>query len=173
MPGSVLWLLKPTAAAVAHLRAEAKARGVAPDRVVFAEHLPSTEHPGRLQLADLALDTSPYGSHTTGSDALWAGVPMVTKLGETFVSRVGASLLHAVGLPELVAETWENYQALALSLARDPSKLLGLRERLSAQRLTAPLFNTPVFARDLEGLYRAIWATTGGSQVVCAASPGA
>lgn len=171
VPGSVLWLLRPAAAAVANLRAEAGKRGVEAERLIFAEHLPVSEHLGRLQLADLALDTFPYGSHTTGSDALWVGVPMVTMLGETFASRVGASLLHAAGLPELVAESWEAYEALAQGLAMDPPRLAALREQLGAQRLTAPLFDTLAFARDLERLYEAIWTAPHGAQVVIAASP--
>jgi predicted O-linked N-acetylglucosamine transferase (SPINDLY family) len=100
--GSVLWLLTPPAATIANLQREATARGIEPARLIFAERRAPTEHLARLQLADLALDTAPYGSHTTGSDALWAGVPLLTMLGETFASRVAASLLHAVGLPELI-----------------------------------------------------------------------
>jgi protein O-GlcNAc transferase len=159
VPGSVLWLLQPKApVAVDNLRREAAARGIDPARLVFAANRPQAEHLGRLRLADLALDTFPVTSHTTGSDALWAGVPLVTKLGPAFVSRVAASLLHGVGLPELVAADDADYVAKALDLARHPEKLAELRARLDRQRLTAPLFDTLRFTRDLERLYRAIWA---------------
>lgn len=159
VPGSVLWLLQPKApVAVEHLRREAAARGIDPARLVFAENLPLAEHLGRLRLADLALDTFPVTSHTTGSDALWAGVPLITKLGPAFVSRVAASLLHGVGLAELVADDDAGYFALALDLARHPEKLAALRARLDTQRLSAPLFDTERFTRDLERLYSAIQA---------------
>ena len=115
------------------------------------------EHLGRLQLADLALDTYPYTSHSTGCDVLWAGVPMVTRIGETFASRVGASLLYAVGLPELIVADWAAYFALAKSLALNPAMLAAQRDRLAASRLTAALFDTAQFTRDLEALYRMIW----------------
>jgi protein O-GlcNAc transferase len=157
-PDSVLWLLVPDSAAQANLRREAEARGIRADRLVFAPHLPPVAHLGRLQLADLALDTFPYGSHTTGSDALWAGVPLITRTGKTFASRVAASLLHAVGLPELATGSREAYVALALGLAREPESLAELRSRLGARRLDAPLFDTARFTRDLERLYLAIWA---------------
>lgn len=157
VPGSVLWLLQPTAEAAANLKREASARGVVPERLVFAPKRALTEHLGRLQLADLALDTFPYGSHTTGSDALWAGVPLVTRIGDTFASRVAASLLHAAWLPELVTDSWDDYFDLALGLAQEPERLAAIRARLDRQRLSAPLFDTVRFARDLEALYRRIW----------------
>jgi len=155
---SVLWLLKPPLdEAVENLRRFVAARGIDSARLVFADRLPQTEHLARLQLADLALDTFPCGSHTTGSDALWAGVPMVTRPGMLFAGRVGASLVRAVGLEELVAEDDEAYFQLALSLARDPVRLAGMRARLIAQRLSCPLFDTRKFTRDLERLYSAMW----------------
>ena len=158
VPQSILWLPWSSDAAVDNLRREAMARGVDPERLFFARLVKSVdEHLGRLQLADLALDTYPYTSHTTGCDALWAGVPMVTRIGETFASRVGASLLHAVGLPELIVEDWAAYFALAKSLALNPGILEAHRGRLAASRLTAALFDTARFTRDLEELYRMIW----------------
>lgn len=158
VPNSVLWLLESTATAKVNLEREAQMRGVAATRLIFA---PYNANPGshlqRLQCADLALDTYPYGSHTTGSDALWAGVPMLTRLGETFASRVAGSLLNAVGLPELVTQTWEQYFDLARALALDRGRLAGVREKLARQRLVAPLFDTVRFTRDLERLYDRMW----------------
>lgn len=158
VPGSVLWLLQSSPAASDNLRREAQAHGVAGDRLVFARVLSPERHLGRLQLADLALDTFPYNSHTTGSDALWAGVPLVTRMGDTFASRVAASMLHAVGLSELVTRDWEAYFALAKALANDPSRLVALRRKLLENRMNAPLFDTSGFTRDLERLYDRIWA---------------
>jgi predicted O-linked N-acetylglucosamine transferase (SPINDLY family) len=158
VPRSVLWLQEPGADAVANLRGEAAARGVDPGRLIFAPRVKSpSAYLGRLQLADLALDTYPYTSHSTGSDLLWAGVPLVTTIGETFATRVAASLLHAVGLPELVAGSHEAYFAIARQLALDPDSLEALRARLARLRSTAPLFDTARFTRDLERLYREIW----------------
>lgn len=158
VPQSILWLSWSGEAAAANLRKETLARGVDPERLLFARRVKTAgEHLGRLQLADLALDTYPYTSHSTGCDVLWAGVPMVTRIGETFASRVGASLLHAVGLPELIVEDWAAYLALAKSLALNPSMLEAHRGRLAASRLTAALFDTARFTRDLEELYRTIW----------------
>ena len=158
VPDSVLWLLQPALPrAMENLQREAAARGVAPTRLVFAKHETPAAHLGRLQLADLALDTYPYGSHTTGSDALWVGVPLLTRIGETFASRVGASLLSAVDLPELIVTDWAQYTALAQTLATDPARLSALRQKLATQRLTAALFDTETFSRDLERLYERIW----------------
>ena len=150
---SVLWLLKDNPTAEASLRREAVARGVDAARLVFAERWPSDEHLARHRQADLFLDTLPYNAHTTGSDALWAGLPVLTCAGSTFPGRVGASLLSAVGLPELIAPTPDEYEKLAVALARDPERLGQLRERLVQSRMTAPLFDTARFARDIESLY--------------------
>lgn len=158
VPGSVLWLLAPGATAQANLQREAAARGVGAERLVFAPSLGQEEHLGRLQAADLALDTFPVTSHTTASDALWAGVPLVTQIGGSFVSRVAASLLHAVGLPELVTASGEAYFALARDIALDPARLAALRQTLIAGKSSAPLFDTPRFTRNLERGYAAIWA---------------
>ena len=154
--GSVLWLLESNAAAMRNLRREAAARGIVPDRLVFAPRVPLAAHLARHRHADLVLDTIPYNAHTTASDALWAGVPIVTCLGETFAGRVGASLLGAVGLSELVTPDLAAYEALALALARDPSRLAAVRATLAANRTSAPLFDARRFARDLEALYLAM-----------------
>ena len=157
VPRSVLWLLEPSATAVRNLRTEAAARGIDAGRLVFAPLVPAAEHLARLQLADLALDTFPYTSHTTGSDALWAGVPLVTRIGSTFASRVAASLLHAVGMEELVTTSDEASLSLSRELALDRDRLTGLRRRLHARRSDFPLFDTRRFTADLERLYRSIW----------------
>jgi protein O-GlcNAc transferase len=115
--------------------------------------MPVQEHLARQRAADLFLDTLPYNAHTTASDALWAGVPVLTRTGESFASRVAASLLRAVGLPELVATSAEGFEALAVELAGDPSRLAELRTRLARNRLTTPLFDTAALARHLERVY--------------------
>lgn len=158
VPGSWLWVLDPWPDATANLRREAEARGVASERIVIAPRLPMPAHLGRLQLADLALDTFPYTSHTTGSDALWVGLPLVTRIGETFASRVAASLLNAAGLPELVTSSPDAYFDLAFGLATNPSRLRKLRARLVADRMNCPLFDSERFARDLERVYDRMWA---------------
>ncbi|MBF0179229.1 MAG: tetratricopeptide repeat protein [Magnetococcales bacterium] len=158
LPGSLLWLRASSAVAEARLRQEALRRGISTARLVFARKTPTLEeHLSRLTLADLALDTLPYNSHATGMDALWSGVPLVTRLGESFAGRLGASMLHAVGLPELIADDWEGYYALALDLARDPERLRETRRRLSVNRHTFPLFDPPRFVRNLERLYQCMW----------------
>jgi len=159
VPGSVLWLLEGNPWASANLRREAQARGVAPGRLLFAPVLAQERHLARIGAADLFLDCLPYNAHTTASDALWVGLPVLTCAGDTFAARVGASLLQAVGLPELVTRTLADYERLALRLAREPGTLIGLRERLRSNRATAPLFDTPAFARHLEAAYQRIWAT--------------
>jgi predicted O-linked N-acetylglucosamine transferase (SPINDLY family) len=157
VPGSLLWLLRDRRAE-GNLRNEAYRRGIAPDRLVFADHRPQVEHLGRLSLADLVLDTSPYNAHTTASDALWAGVPLVTLPGSTFPSRVAGSILHAAGLPELITGDPEGYFDLALALATEPGRLAGLKARMAANRLSTPLFDVASYTRDLEVLYQAMWA---------------
>jgi predicted O-linked N-acetylglucosamine transferase (SPINDLY family) len=153
----VLWLLEEKRAVKENLRKEAIRKGVSPERLVFAPVRPLAEHLARYALADLALDTFPYTSHTTGSDALWAGCPLVTVMGETFASRVAASLLLNVGLGQLIASSFAEYEALALGLARDRARLEALRRQLRAQRDTAPLFDSPRFTRNLEVAYRRMW----------------
>jgi len=155
--GSVLWLLPATALAEKNLRKEAAARSIDPTRLVSAGALKLEEHLARYRLADLFLDTLPYNAHTTASDALWAGLPLVTCYGESFPGRVAASLLHAVGLPELVTHSMEDYEALALRLATDPALLREFRERLKRNRLVYPLFDSDRFRRHLETAYTRMW----------------
>jgi protein O-GlcNAc transferase len=152
--GSVLWLIEGNRAAVGNLRREAEARGVASERILFAPRIKIEYHLARHRLADLFLDTLPHNAHTTASDSLWAGVPVLTCLGDTFAGRVGASLLTAIGLPELVTRSLEDYEALALKLARDPSTLRSLRDNLGRNRQTHPLFDTVRLARSIERAYR-------------------
>ncbi len=153
IPGSVLWLLEGNRFVPANLYREAKIRGVAAERLLFAPRKPQPEHLARHRLADLFLDTFPVNAHTTASNALWAGCPLLTLAGETFASRVAGSLLRAVGLPELVTTTLADYQALALQLARNAGLLAQLRARLEANRKGSPLFDGGQFARNLEKAY--------------------
>jgi predicted O-linked N-acetylglucosamine transferase (SPINDLY family) len=157
VPGSVLWLIETTPGSAENLRREAQERGVPPGRLVFAERTPKPEHLARLGLADLFLDTWPCNAHTTASDALWAGVPLLTFPGEVFASRVAASLLTAVGLPELIAADLGTYEEMAVRLAERPGELAALRRRLSANRLRLPLFDTGRFVRHLERAYLEMW----------------
>jgi len=157
VPGSVLWLLEVPVPAMVALRREAAARGVAPERLVFAPRWPLDAHLARHRHAGLFLDTLPVNAHTTASDALWAGVPVVTCAGSTMVGRVGASLLHAVGLPELVTAGLDGYEALAFELATNTAALARLRRQLAAARDHAPLFDTPRYVRHLEAACRMIW----------------
>lgn len=155
--GSVLWLVGRDAAADDRLRNEAWRRGIDPERLIFAKGLPYDQHLARFQLADLFLDTVPYNGGATASDALWCGVPLVTCTGEAFASRMAASLLTTVGLPELVADTLDQYEALALALARDTARLIALKDHLRAGRSSFPLFDTARFTRDLEAAYQHMW----------------
>jgi predicted O-linked N-acetylglucosamine transferase (SPINDLY family) len=152
--GSVLWLYRESPDSEANLRRAAAAAGVDPARLVFGQRRAKPLHLARLALADLCLDTLTYGGHTTTVDALWAGVPVVTRLGDAFASRVGASLLAAIDLPELIAQDLAGYEALALRLALNPAELAALRARLATNRRTAPLFDTRRFARGLEEAFR-------------------
>ncbi|MEJ0069501.1 MAG: hypothetical protein WDO24_13100 [Pseudomonadota bacterium] len=156
VPGSVLWLLAFAPAASAALRQAAVARGVDPSRLIFAPSVRLTEHLARQSLADLCLDTLPYGGHTTAADALWSGVPLVVCRGASFPGRVGASLLTALGLPELITETLDDYAALALALARDPDRLAALRRRLRDNRDRQPLYDGARLTRDVERAYAAM-----------------
>ncbi len=157
VPGSVLWLLQDNELAARNLRAEAAQRGVAPERLVFAPRAPLDAHLARHRLADLFLDTLPYNAHTTASDALWAGLPVLTCKGEAFASRVAASLLHATGLPELVTHSHAEYEAKALQMASSPSMLAAIRKQLADNCHTAPLFDTPRMVRHLESAYTTMW----------------
>jgi predicted O-linked N-acetylglucosamine transferase (SPINDLY family) len=148
--GSVLWLLEDNATAVENFRRSAETRGVDAQRLIFASRVGAAEHLARQRLANLFLDTLPYGAHTTASDALWAGLPVLTCLGSTFAGRVGASLLEALSMPELITRSLEEYENLALKLARDPVELRAIGTKLAANRGGAALFDTLRFARHLE-----------------------
>jgi predicted O-linked N-acetylglucosamine transferase (SPINDLY family) len=154
---SVLWLLQDNVTVVRNLSREAVARGVAPERLVFAVRCPPADHLARQRLADLFLDTLPYNAHTTCSDALWAGLPVLTVPGGCFAGRVAASLLSALGVPELIARSLEDYEALALKLARDRGALTAIREKVARHRDTHPLFDTVRFTRNLEAAYVTMW----------------
>ena len=156
VPGSALWLFEDNAGAARRLKEQAQRRGVDPARLVFAPRLPLDEHLARHRLADLFLDTLPCNAHTTTSDALWAGLPVLTQLGNAFAGRVAASLLRAVGLPELVTTTPAEYEARAIELAKDANQLQALRQRLQANRASSPLFNATLFARHIEAAYLAM-----------------
>lgn len=155
--GSVLWLLEDNVAASRNLRGEAVRRGVAPDRLVFAPRLNLDEHLARHRLADLFLDTLPYNAHTTASDALWAGLPVLTCTGSAFAGRVAGSLLMAAGLPELITESLEEYETLALRLATTPAMLTANRASLTLGRNDCPLFDTGRFRRHIEAAYLEMW----------------
>ena len=151
--GSVLWLLKSNKWAGQNLKRQAEDRGVNAERIIFAERLPQSEHLARQRLADLFLDTFNYNAHTTTSDALWAGLPVITKMGQGFAARVAGSLLNAVGLPELITQNEEDYEVLILELATNPKKLAKIKDTLATNRLTQPLFNTELYTRHLENGY--------------------
>jgi protein O-GlcNAc transferase len=153
----VLWLQHINETAERHLRQEAEARGVKPERLIFTEKLPKEEHLGRLRLANLALDTRIVSGAATTSDALWAGVPVITLEGSNFASRMSSSILTAIGLPELIAQSLEEYEALAVRLARSPGELQMICQRLAKNRLTEPLFDTPQFTKNLEKAYKEMW----------------
>lgn len=155
--GSVLWLLEDNPEASANLRQEAARRGISPDRIIFATRLPLDEHLARHRIADLFLDTFPCNAHTTASDALWAGLPVLTRSGESFASRVAASLLQAIGLPELITTTAAEYESLAVELARDTSRYRAIRLRLDCNRLAGPLFDVAAYSRHLEAGYVAMY----------------
>ena len=157
VPGAVLWLIEDNAGARRNLQAAAAARGVEPSRLVFAPKVKQEDHLARQRLADLFLDTLPCNAHTTASDALWAGLPVLTCLGETFAARVAASVLTSVGLPELITQNLADYEALALKLARQPEQLISLKNKLQENRLTHPLFDTARLCRHLETAYRRMW----------------
>jgi predicted O-linked N-acetylglucosamine transferase (SPINDLY family) len=158
LPGSVLWLMSRNERSQANLRAAAAAEGIDPARLVFATRVPHVEdHLARYRVADLFLDTFPYNAHTTAADALMAGLPVLTRRGRSFPSRVAAGLVTVAGVPELATESPQAYERLALELARDPQRLAALRERLRTARTASPLFDTAGFTRDLEAAYVAMW----------------
>jgi predicted O-linked N-acetylglucosamine transferase (SPINDLY family) len=154
--GSVLWLFDSSELAKSNLISEAKKMKIDPKRLIFAPRISHSEHMARQRLADIFIDTYPYNAHTTASEALWVGVPVVTLAGETFASRVGASLLTAVGLSELIANDLIEYENLIISLAKNPQKIKEIRDTLNSKRLTLPLFNIKDYAKDLESAYMAM-----------------
>jgi len=156
VPDSVLWIVADSDATRANLVREAGARGVDGERLLFAARVPPADYLARFGVADLFLDTNPFNGGTTASDALWAGLPVLTWTGRTFCSRMAGSLLHAVGLPELVTHTLQDYEELAVALATDRARMAGLRARLAANRDTSPLFDTPRFVRDYEDLLASV-----------------
>lgn len=158
VPGSVLWLLDSIQSVADRLRSHAEAHGVDPGRIYFAPKARNADHLARYPLADLFLDTSPYGAHTTCSDALWMGVPVVTLAGRSFAARVCGSLVRSAGIGELVCETPEAFVALAVELANDKDKLARYRRRLEAVRDTSVLFDTPRLVRNMEKLFEGMWA---------------
>jgi protein O-GlcNAc transferase len=156
--GSVLWLSENNATAATNLRKEAEIRGINPNRLIFAKRMESIDdHLGRHSLADLFLDTLPFNAHTTASDALWAGLPVLTQIGETFAGRVAASLLNAINLPELITSTSEAYEDAAVALAIKPEKLTAIKHRLANNRLTTPLFDTKLFTKHIEAAYTSMY----------------
>jgi len=155
--GSVLWLLEDNPQAIANLRREAVAAGIAAERIIPASRTSGEEHLARHHLAGLFLDTQPYGAHTTASDALWMGLPVLTALGPTFASRVAASLLNAAGMPELIVSSLAEYEQAAIRLAREPALLAALKAKLVQNRAQCALFDTARFTRDLESAYIAMW----------------
>jgi predicted O-linked N-acetylglucosamine transferase (SPINDLY family) len=152
-PHGVLWLREWNPTAAANLRRHAGARGIAAERLVFAGKVSGDDHLARHRLADLFLDTLPFGAHTTASDALWAGLPVLTCKGETFPGRVAASLLYAIGLPELVTGSLAEYEARAMDIAGNPAYLAEVKGKLQRNRKTHPLFDTAGYTRKLESAY--------------------
>lgn len=155
--GSVLWLLENNTHARKNLQNEAARREIATERIIFAKRMDLPDHLARHRLADLFLDTFFYNAHTTASDALWAGLPVLTYLGDTFAGRVAASLLNAIGLPELITHSHEEYKALALELARNPARLSAIKQQLARNITTHPLFDTKLFTRNIEDAFIHMW----------------
>ena len=136
------------------MRKEAQKRGLAPERLVFAPKMEISEHLARHKLADLFIDTLPCNAHTTASDALWAGLPVLTCMGESFASRVAASLLNAIEMPELITSSLREYEELAVALAKDPQRIQALKQKLERNKLTTPLFDSSLFTQNIEELFQ-------------------
>ena len=153
----MLWLLSSTTITQSNLRHEASKWGIAPERLIFCDVIPIAEHLARHRLADLFLDTLPVNAHTTASDALWAGLPVLTCAGEAFVGRVAGSLLHAVGMAEMVTSSLAEYEAKAFELVANPKQLFDLKKKLVRQLPVAPLFDIAKFTRDLENVLSRMW----------------
>jgi len=150
---SVLWLFENNNNTTKNLKKEAMKFGINEDRLVFATHMPVEEHLNRIKQADLFIDSLPYNAHTTTSDALRMGLPVLTCIGSSFASRVAASLLNAINLPELITTTQEQYESLAIELATNPEKLKIIKDKLVNNLSTAPLYDTALFTRHLESAY--------------------
>lgn len=163
VPKSVLWLIEDSAAASANLRREAARRAVDPSRLVFAPRIAQEEHLARQKSADLFLDTYPYNAHTTGSDALWMGLPLITRPGKSFASRVAASLLRSIGMPDLIVPTFGDYEALAVAMAQDPGRLAEIKRRLATQRPASRLFDLERFTRGIEAAFQDMIASKVGA----------
>jgi predicted O-linked N-acetylglucosamine transferase (SPINDLY family) len=156
LQGSVLWLIEDSPDAMRHLQNEARARDIDPARIIFAKRIPLPEHLARHRCADLFLDTLPYNAHTTASDALWAGLPVLTCTGTSFAGRVATSMLTALDMPELITSNASQYEALAYELATNPEKLQAIKTKLAQNRLSSPLFNANLITRDIEKAYQAM-----------------
>ena len=152
--GSVLWLIEDNLEGVKNLQKEANQRGVDSNRLIFARSMPLlADHLARHKAADLFIDTLPYNAHVTASDALWAGLPVLTRAGESFASRVAASLLSSIGLPELITKTEKEYETLAIELATNSERLKQIKKRLEKNKLIKPLFDTKLFTNNIESAY--------------------
>ena len=156
VPGSVLWLLADNETARANMLARAAGAGVAPERLVFAPRVAPADYLARFALADLVLDTFPYNAGTTASDALWIGTPILTRAGRTYISRMAGSLLHAVGLPDLVTDTLADYERLAITLGRTPARVASYKRYLAEHARSSPLFNVPQIVRDIEAAFEGL-----------------
>ena len=156
VPGSVLWLIEDNDEVRSNLQREAAARGIYGERLIFSGRIPPPEHLARHRCADLFLDTLPYNAHTTASDALWAGLPVLTCTGDTFPGRVAASLLGNIGLSDLITSTLDEYEQLAVALSTHPQQLAAFGQKLAANRDTTPLFNTQLYTKHLELAYSAM-----------------
>ena len=152
--GSVLWLRKSNEWSEANFRLEAKKRNIGSSKIIFAERMPTEEHLARYKLADLFVDTFNFNAHTTACEALWAGLPVVTKIGNGFAARVAGSLLHVIDCPELITKTKEEYEALILELATNSEKLSKIKEKVLSNRMSKPLFNTELYTENLENGYK-------------------
>jgi predicted O-linked N-acetylglucosamine transferase (SPINDLY family) len=157
VPGSVLWLLYDGEAAASNLRAEAQRRGIDDSRLIFAERIPSALYLARFRMADLFLDTFPCSAHTTASDALRSGVPLLTRMGRSFASRVAGSILHTLELPELITTTVEAFECRAVQLASAPVQLAEIKNKVAEAVRNSPLFDTAKFARHIEAAYSAMY----------------
>mgnify|MGYP003951901365 CR=1 FL=1 len=154
---SVLWLIKDNDVAAYNLKKEAEKRGIRSDRIIFAEHIPISEHLARHKVADLFVDTFPYTAHTTCSDALWSGLPVITRMGQSFASRVAGSLLNAINLKELITKTEKEYENLILKLSKNPKKIKEIKNKLKKNRLKKPLFNSKLYTKKIEYAYKKIY----------------